>query len=157
MKKILFSLLFCIVSLATQAQTSREKVLELIEVMQADQMIKQTMDQMLPVMLQQVEASLKTEEEKSKMKQAKVILNEELKTYGQNIVKGPMVAIYSKHFTSQDIDSLIAFYKTETGKKLIKLTPVISAELMQTIMQKEIPELQSRIKKRIKALKSTNS
>jgi uncharacterized protein len=43
-----------------------------------------------------------------------------------------IVPIYAKYFTDADIDGLIAFYGTETGKKLITVMPDMTREI-QTI------------------------
>lgn len=39
--------------------------------------------------------------------------------------------IYAKHFTAQELDELIAFYKTPIGKKLIEKLPIITSESME--------------------------
>jgi uncharacterized protein len=52
--------------------------------------------------------------------------------YMMNIVKdGP--AIYARHFTVQELREVIAFYRTPTGGKLLKMTPKLSAEIMAMI------------------------
>lgn len=39
-----------------------------------------------------------------------------------------MVSIYEKHFTEKEIDDIITFYRTDTGKKLIEKLPIITHE-----------------------------
>ena len=39
-----------------------------------------------------------------------------------------MVAIYERYFTTEDIEALIAFYKTEIGRKLIRVKPQLNGE-----------------------------
>ena len=153
MKKI-FSL-FLFLTITANAQVSKEKVVELINVMQADKMIDQMMDQMVPMMQQQLKASLKTEEEKQKIEKINTIVIEESKTFTNNIVNGPMVDIYAKYFNEKDINYMIQFYKSETGNKLLELTPTISKELMERMMQNEMPKFQEKIKTRIKELEKT--
>lgn len=153
MKKIFGLLLF--VSLTISAQAPREKVLEMINVMQADKMINQIMDQMVPAMQQQFKAGLKTDDEKQKLEQVNAILLEEAKVFSKEIVNGSMVDIYAKHFDEVDIDYMIGFYKSKTGQKLLELTPTITKELMAEMMQNEMPKFQSRLKKRIDELKSS--
>ncbi len=41
-----------------------------------------------------------------------------------------LIPIYQKHFTHEDIKAIIAFYQSETGKKLAEKTPAISQESM---------------------------
>ena len=41
-----------------------------------------------------------------------------------------MAAIYERYFTTEDIEALIAFYKTETGRKLIRVKPQLNGDLI---------------------------
>jgi len=45
-----------------------------------------------------------------------------------------MVPTYQKHLTKGDIDSLVAFYSSPTGAKLLRDLPTIMAESMQDMM-----------------------
>ncbi len=59
-----------------------------------------------------------------------------------------LTPVYDKHFTEQDINGLIAFYKTTLGKKLLEKQPLIIQDSMiasqqwgqemNTLLQKEI-------------------
>ncbi|MDO6803463.1 DUF2059 domain-containing protein [Wenyingzhuangia sp. 1_MG-2023] len=152
MKKIICLLLCTMLYSNAYAQTSKEKVLEMIKIMQADQIINQMMDQMIPMMQQQIKSSLKTEDQKQKLEKINAIIIEESKQYTKDIINGSMVTIYAKYFNTEDIDALIAFYKTDVGQKFIKLTPTITTELMQKIMQDEVPKFQQRIVNRMKEI-----
>jgi hypothetical protein len=59
-----------------------------------------------------------------------------------------MVPIYQKHFTKGDIDALVAFYSSQTGQKMLRELPTITAEAMgamMPIMQEHIKVMQQRI------------
>jgi len=61
-----------------------------------------------------------------------------------------MAPVYQKHFTKGDIDSLVAFYTSPTGSKILNEMPAIMAEAMQNmrpIMSKYMDTMQERIKK----------
>jgi hypothetical protein len=61
-----------------------------------------------------------------------------------------MAPVYQKHFTSGDIDSLIAFYSSPTGEKLLREMPTIMTESMQSmtpIMMKYMETVQQRLLK----------
>jgi len=45
-----------------------------------------------------------------------------------------MVPAYQKHFTKGDIDSLVAFYSSPTGQKILREMPAITGEAMQSMM-----------------------
>ena len=41
-----------------------------------------------------------------------------------------IIPIYDRHFSIEEIEDLIAFYQTPTGKKLVKTQPIIMEESM---------------------------
>ncbi|ATL43285.1 DUF2059 domain-containing protein [Elizabethkingia sp. HX WHF] len=42
-----------------------------------------------------------------------------------------LIPIYSKYYTEKELDDIIAFYKTSTGQKVIKVMPDMAKESMQ--------------------------
>lgn len=59
-----------------------------------------------------------------------------------------MKPVYQKHFTKGDIDTLIAFYSTPTGQKVLKEMPAISSEALQAssgIVQKLVSKITQRV------------
>jgi hypothetical protein len=64
-----------------------------------------------------------------------------------------VVPIYDKHFTHQEIKGLLAFYRTELGQKMIRVTPFLLRESRAAGLQwgqSLGPELQRRIIERFK-------
>jgi uncharacterized protein len=52
--------------------------------------------------------------------------------YMMNIVKdGP--SVYARHFTAEELREIIAFYRTPTGDKVLRMTPQLTAEVMAMI------------------------
>jgi hypothetical protein len=45
-----------------------------------------------------------------------------------------MVPTYQNHLTKGDVDSLIAFYSTQTGQKVLREMPAIMSEAMEQMM-----------------------
>ena len=46
-------------------------------------------------------------------------------------LKNIVVPIYDKYYTEEDIDALIAFYKSDIGKKVLQVTPMVTQESME--------------------------
>jgi uncharacterized protein len=44
-----------------------------------------------------------------------------------------MISVYQKHWTKRDVDNLVAFYSTPTGKKVLAEMPQTMAESMQVM------------------------
>jgi len=65
-----------------------------------------------------------------------------------------MVPIYSKHFTEEDIDDLLAFYNSRVGRKTTREMPALMAESMQMAVDESktsVPEIQKRVMVKLKA------
>jgi hypothetical protein len=66
-----------------------------------------------------------------------------------------MVPIYQRHLTSADLDSIVTFYRSPAGQRLLKEQPAMMAEGMQAgqdIMLKKLPEILDRLKARVAQL-----
>lgn len=71
---------------------------------------------------------------------------------------GPLVrdlaAIWSRHFTHDEILGLIDFYQTPLGRKVVDATPEVARDAAQTSAawaQQKLPELQKKIQDRLLA------
>jgi uncharacterized protein len=65
--------------------------------------------------------------------------------------KDKMVTIYAGEFTESELRGMIAFYKTDIGKKAIEKLPILAtkgAEMGQQAVQDHMPELMEAIQKR---------
>ena len=60
--------------------------------------------------------------------------------YGE-LVEKVAVEIYAKHFTEAEVKDLIAFYKTSTVQKFVKILPQLTADLMSGTGKLIEPEL----------------
>jgi uncharacterized protein len=63
-----------------------------------------------------------------------------------------MEPVYAKHFTKGDIDAMIAFYSTPTGKKALAEMPAITQEAMQAssgVVQKYMEHVETMVDQQI--------
>jgi uncharacterized protein len=61
-----------------------------------------------------------------------------------------MIPSYEKHLTKGDIDSLLAFYSSPTGQKVLRELPAIMAEAMQAMvptMRKYVDGMQEQLQR----------
>lgn len=61
-----------------------------------------------------------------------------------------IVDVYSRNFSEQEIDDMLAFYKTETGQSMLKKMPIVMQESMlasQHVIQNLLPKVQAAAKK----------
>ncbi|MFT3680361.1 MAG: DUF2059 domain-containing protein [Ferruginibacter sp.] len=122
MIKIPLFLLFTIIFISpgyTQTAATEKKVKELLDLTGAGKMGEQVAEQVLTV-FQKDSKSVPAEfwdKMKSEIKAEDVV----------NMV----VPVYLKYYSAEEIEQLIAFYKTPLGKKIIAVTPAIIQESMK--------------------------
>jgi uncharacterized protein len=66
-----------------------------------------------------------------------------------------MIPAYQKHFSKGDINSLVAFYGSPTGQKVLRELPAIMAEAMEAmtpIMRKQMDAMNDRMQKEVAAM-----
>lgn len=81
------------------------------------------------------------------------ISEETLKDFSVDGMLDDMIPIYQKHLTQADVDAMIVFYSSPTGKKLMQQLPQITQEAMQASyqrMQKQIDAAMKRVEEMVK-------
>lgn len=132
----------------TTARYEAEILMDLVDMKST---LDQTIDQTLELEMKQ-NPSLTPYQE---------VMNKFLKKHlGYDVVKSDLIRIYADAFTANELRDINAFYRTETGKKSIRLAPHLFSEGVQIgrqRIQQNVKELQSMIEaeaKRIKLLQA---
>ncbi|MEE8188392.1 MAG: DUF2059 domain-containing protein [Kiloniellales bacterium] len=101
---------------------------ELLEITGTMALAKQAMKQMMPSMWELV----KKADPRISDDLLSVMEEEFLNAFDESLPEfiGGMVAIYDKYFTIGEINELLAFYRTELGRKTIKVMPQLLTESM---------------------------
>ena len=146
-KVLLLSLLIFSSSLYDEQNTKQQKIDELISVMNLDSMVDS--------MYGQVEGMMKGMSDQMGVKPSEQAIFD--KYYGDmtTVLKTEMswakmqpmmVNVYDKHFSEQEIADMLAFYKTDTGQKILEKMPVVMQESMQmsqSLMKDAMPKIQT--------------
>jgi hypothetical protein len=125
----------------------RESVEELINLMQMDSIVDSMYTQMEPI-AQDMAQNLGIEPSEQKyfekfMSQYVALMKEEM---SWEKMKEPMIDIYQKNFTENEIQDMVAFYKSETGRSVIRKMPAViedSVGMSQSILKSFYPKLQA--------------
>ena len=138
MKKlfIITLLIFSVSITGFSAETSKQKkIKELFQVMD----IQATTNEMSQMVLND-------EGNMNLSKNQKATLQKEMKSM-MDYVLNKQAELYDKHFTEQEIDDILNFYKTPAGKKVIEETPKITKELFTDLMENYYPDMIKRMEK----------
>lgn len=154
MKKIvLLSILIITIAFTSNAQDKTTNIKKLFELMQTDKMMDDMMQNMMSMFKKAAGDKIKGDNEREKFNQFNVFLSQEMKELSKKILNEEMPKIYEKHFDDKDVRYLIKFYKSTTGKKLLEKTPEITKELMGSMFNKYIPEIEKKVKLKLEDLK----
>jgi hypothetical protein len=77
---------------------------------------------------------------------AGVSIQKAIKVFSIDELLDAIIPVYQRHLTHSDIRTVIEFYSSPTGQKMIKETPAMMSEAMQAvqpILQKHLPELEA--------------
>lgn len=134
---LLTSVLAC-TSQDTRNPTSNASVAKLFEIMDVDEQLSSGFEAMLP-MLDQLSVEMKLNEEgRDELRQIyRAWFDEDI---DRAATKERMVALYAQTFSKEEIEALIMFYKTPTGRKFLDKSP----ELMKLSVEIGMDEARSK-------------
>jgi len=137
---------------------SVEDIEKYLQVMHTREMMTKMMDAMAKPMHQMVHEQYLKDKDKlppdfeSRMNK---MMDDMYKTFPWDEMVSATVPVYQKHFTKGDVNTLVAFYATPTGQKLIRDTPAIMAEVMQNMMpmlRKQMDAVNERVQQETAAM-----
>ncbi len=162
MKKLVAAFLMVLLSFGVYAQDSkRESIEELLRVTNMDSMIDniyEQMGQMTEGMGKQL--GVKPDEQPIFDAYMNKVFSAMKEDMNWEKMKPPLIDIYLKHYTEKEIQDMLTFYKSETGRSMVSKMPTVMADYMQVsqeMMKSFIPKMQSMAKELRSELKSHRS
>ncbi len=157
MRKLLIAVLALTLSFSTSLladeSSKRKTVNELISMLNMEKMMD-TMYLQVDKMFMDLSKDLEIRESESpifKKYMSKVtnVMREEM---SWQKMKEPFIEIYMKHYTEKELNDLLAFYKSDSGRKMIEKMPLIMQESM-LVSRKMLKDFLPKIKAITKELK----
>lgn len=134
MQKIIIACLLLTLPLFVHAdeKTKKDKIKELLVLTNAQASIN-TIYSQVSEMLQRIAERVGQTPENKKIfeKYNSKIINSMKKEVNWQKMKESMIGIYMKHYTEKEVKDMVAFYKTETGRSMVKKTPAVMKDTMQ--------------------------
>ncbi len=166
MKRLLLvsALLLCLPLSSRADDTSRRaKVQEMFDLMHMDRMMNQIMDTMMKQMTavsDQMMGNSVTPEVKAKVAafQSQVVKVVEDQV-GWKAMEPTLLNLYAQNYTDDELDGIIAFYKSPAGRSMLEKMPQLSAQSMQLTQQKLIliqPQLKQMVENFSRDMAQTN-
>ena len=141
MKNTLLTLSFLLFTSVTFAQTDShtQAINKLMEVMHMEKQIEESSEKMFELQAQAMPQLTQYKD---------VMLGFFRKYINWKNIGDDVKNVYKELFTEQEIRDLIAFYQTETGQKVVKVTPTLTtsiARISQQVVMQHKAELQQTI------------
>lgn len=138
------------------APATKEEIQKLFDVMDIRHQTSVMMDSMqkqMHAMTIETIQSRYPEVTSAQMARLSQISDDTLKNLPMNEMLDDMIPIYQRHLNHADVDAMIAFYASQTGKKLMRELPQITQEAVQVSynrMQKQIDAAIQRVEDMVK-------
>ncbi len=154
--RFLLILCLCLPAVAQTAATAgapatKEQIRKLFDVMDISKQTRLTMASMQKQTQAATTEALKTRYPQitpEQLARVRRISEESMKNFPVDGMLDDMIPVYQKYLTQTDVDAMISFYSSPTGKKLMQDMPQMMQEAMQASnqrMQKQIAAAMQRI------------
>jgi hypothetical protein len=137
----------CSIARAADSTPSEASIKQLLEVTQAHKLIDSTLAQMDGFMKQTMQqatqgqkVSPQIQKDIEKRQSEALAMSKELLDW--NKLEPMYVRIYQKSLTQQDVDGMIAFYRTASGQAVISKMPLIMQNTIGEMQQMMAPVIQ---------------
>lgn len=128
---------------SAQPQPSKEaKIEQLLALTNSTAMVEQILEP-LKSMTAQVPGATPQQQEQANAVSSKIM---SLTVALLDKLRPQMVKIYSETFSDSEIDGMLAFYRSPTGRAMLEKTPALTGRMM-TLMQSQMMELMPEIQR----------
>jgi uncharacterized protein len=144
---LLVFLIFCATAHAADTKTSEQSIKELLRVMETRKLLDSTMGQVDSIMKASMQQAFKGQIITPKQQkliddmQNKIIaiLKQEM---NWEMLEPLCAQIYRDSFTQQEVDGMLAFYKSPSGKAVIKKMPLVMQNTLTAMQERMRPIVQ---------------
>jgi len=145
MKKVTFALFFCFgVFTCMYGQTKKDTIKELFQLMKDDSTSTKLMDSLLPVLTQKGNQEMDSTAKAKVQEKIQAIMIPVKKIIQR--VQEDRLNLYDKYFTQEEIDDMIAYYKSPAGRKFVHMKPEITKEIVMKVITEYLPEMKKDMK-----------
>lgn len=139
--RIILLVVCCMFGTAMAVPPSDASLKELIEITQSRQLLERSMAQMDSVMQTSMAQALQGKEVTPEMQQAMddmrvrmvALMKQEM---SWDVLEPMFIDIYQQSLTQEEVDGMLAFYKSEAGQAVIAKMPLIMQKTMQAMQQR---------------------
>lgn len=132
---------------AADTPPTEESLKQLLEVTQARKMVDTMNSQMQTMMKNSIQAATQNQKVTPKVQKEIDDIEQQMTSEMHSVLnwerlESMYIRVYQKSFTAQEVDGLIAFYKTPTGQALLTKMPTVLQSTMNEVQQMIMPMLQ---------------
>jgi hypothetical protein len=125
-----------------QDAARKAKIEEMFRLMNIDQMMQQMMGQMKAMGMQQLDKNMPPEEKAKAAESQRKIFD----MFNWEKFKSSFVQIYSEVYTDEELDGILAFYRSPAGQAMVAKQPQLMAKSM-ALAQKLMADMQPELEK----------
>ena len=126
------ALLWCASPVRADEASKAAKAAELLQLSQGDQMVKM-MEPMVKGMMAQADKDMSAEQRAKADEMREKIMA--MIVASMNKIRPALVKVYTDTYTEEELDGILAFYKSPAGKAFLQKMPEVMQRSMPTMMQ----------------------
>lgn len=154
-------LLFALPLAHADDASKRAKIQEMLTLTNSEQMMNQALDQMSAMMKnaaaqQAVKQNLTPEQQQIQDSFNAKITRIIQQSLSMDSIRPIIMQVYDETYTEDEIDGILAFYRSPAGKAFLAKTPQLMVKTM-TLMQQQMAAVQPQIEQAVKDLNSEMS
>ena len=135
-----------------QDAARKAKIEEMFRLMNIDRMMQQVMSQMKAMTEQQISGmKLPPEGQAAAQESQGRIMELVAERMSLEKMKPAYIQLYSEVFTDEELDGILAFYRSPAGRAMLEKTPLLMTKAM-ALVQKQMGDIQPEIEKMMKEL-----
>lgn len=137
-----------------QDAARKAKIEEMFRLMNIDRMMQQVMGQMKTMTEQQMsEMKLPPEAQAAAQESQDRMMKLIAERMSWEKMKPAYIQLYSEVFTEEEVDGILAFYRSPAGRAMLEKTPLLMTKAM-ALVQKQVGDIQPEIQKMMKELEA---
>lgn len=137
-----------------QDAARKAKIEEMFRLVNIDRMMQQVMSQMKTMTEQQMsEMKLPPEAQAAAQESQDRIMKLIAEKLSWEKMKPAYIQLYSEVFTDEELDGILAFYRSPAGRAMLEKTPLLMTKAM-ALVQKQMGDIQPEIQKMMKEVEA---
>ncbi len=152
-KLIIITLISLTLTNILNAQNKSENIHKLTELLNAEATVQGILNEIKPLLFQKLNIQFEGENATDKNTEYSNYVSGLLNEISKEVVNKDLFKTLDDYFTEEELETIIDFYNSPTGQKLIKINPTIKENLTNAIIKNHLANLKVQMVEKYQEIK----